>query len=92
MNGQKNFGQLAHKLRLLLRREHQVTVAFVSGGKGSEDPASHPEISRPHVRAFLCSFEAQRKSAKIRRYHREYLRFIVLLSEVLTQRKCRIIF
>jgi len=51
---------------LLLRREHQVTVALVLGGERGEDPAGYAEIGRAHMRAFLHRFEAQSNPAEIK--------------------------
>src|ERR1700722_16622549 len=49
MDGQENVRQLPDKLRLLLRREHQVAVALFMVCKRGENSASHTEVGRPHV-------------------------------------------
>jgi len=62
---QKDLRQLLDKFLLQFRRKHQVAVALFFGRQRGENPASHAEVSRTHVRAFVCAFEAQSKPAKI---------------------------
>jgi len=69
-DGNKQFGQLFHECGLLLGREHEIAVTLAFGGQRGEDSASHPEVSRPHVRAFDCPFEAQSNPSEIRHFHR----------------------
>jgi hypothetical protein len=76
-NGQENFWQLQNKFRLLVWREPQVPITLILRCEGGKDPASLTEIGRPHVRAFLCPFEAQSNPAEIRCIHLELLRFVI---------------
>ena len=77
MNGQEDFRQSLHKFRLKFRSEHQVAIAFFLGRKCGKDPSADTKIGRTHVRAFLCTFEAQGDPTKIRWFHRATPLFIV---------------
>lgn len=73
-NGQEQFGLFSDELGLLLRREHQVSVALLHSGKRREDAAAYAEIDRAEVRAFLGPFEAERDAAEILDCHLGSLR------------------
>jgi hypothetical protein len=76
-NGQENFWQLQNKFRLLIRCQPQVPITLSLRCEGGKDPASYTEIDRPHVRAFLCPFDAQSNPAEIRCIHLELLPFVI---------------
>jgi hypothetical protein len=72
-NGQEEFRQFQNKFRLLVWGEHQVPIPLTLRSEGGKDPASYPEIGRPHVGAFLRPFEAQGNPAEIGCIHLESL-------------------
>jgi hypothetical protein len=76
-NGQEEFWQFQNKFRLLVWREHQVPVPLILRCEGGKDPASYPEIGRPHVGAFLRPFEAQGNPTEIRCIHLESLPLVI---------------
>jgi hypothetical protein len=69
VDGQENFWQFLNKCGLLLRREHQVTVALTLGGERGKDSAANPEVRRPHVGTLFRAFEAKSDPAKISSVH-----------------------
>jgi len=58
-NGDENFGQFLHERRLLLRREHQVSVALVCRGERRKNSAAHPEVRFANVRILFGAMEAK---------------------------------
>src|ERR1700730_2945722 len=64
-NGQENFGCLLHKRRLLLQREHQISVALCLRGERSEFPASYTKSRQSCVGVLFHPLQAQGNRAKI---------------------------
>ena len=64
-NGEEEVGLFRDEIRLLLQREHQVSVALFLRCESGEDSAANAEIGPPHVRALFRAGEAQRNPAKI---------------------------
>ena len=64
-DGQEQFGLLGDEFRLLLGREHQVSITLLYGGKRGEDAAADAEIDCAEVRTFLGAFEAERDAVEI---------------------------
>ena len=64
-NGQENLGCLLHKRRLLLQREHQISVALCLRGERSELPASYTKSRQSCVRVLFHPLQAQCNPAKI---------------------------
>src|SRR5258708_39093630 len=50
-DGNENLGPLFHESRLLLRLQHQVSVALLFRGERRKNPACNPEVGLTHVRA-----------------------------------------
>lgn len=67
---QEELGQLRDESRLLLRREHEVSVALALRGKRGEDSAAHAEIGRAPVGTLFSAFEAEGDSSKVFDIHR----------------------
>src|ERR1035441_10531244 len=66
-NGQENLRRLLHKRRLLLQREHQISVALCLGGERSEFPASYTKSWQSCVGILFHPLEAQCNRANLLR-------------------------
>lgn len=64
-------GLLGDERGLLLRSEHQVSIALTDGGEPGEDAATDAEIGRAHMGAFLGAFKAQGDSSENFGCHRD---------------------
>src|SRR5260221_14299839 len=85
-DGNENLGQLFHESRLLLRLQHQVSVALLFRGERRKNPACNPEVGLTYVRALgemwsiifhqLCSDENNMAKRLERQCFRTILDFV----------------
>ena len=64
-NGDEDTGSFGDEVGLEFGGQHEIAVALPDRREGCEDPSTHPEIHRAHMRAFLCAFEAEGEPTEI---------------------------
>jgi len=69
VDGQEHVRQLLDKRRLLLWREHQISVALFFVRQRRENPSPYAEVHRTHVRALFHPFQTQRNPPKVACFH-----------------------
>src|SRR4051812_41524313 len=89
-NGQKHSGKLFDKRGLLLRGEHQISVALTLRGQRGEDFPAHAEVRRTHVGMLLCTFQAEHQSSKVLYGHECLSCFTVSMTKADETAGCRI--
>src|SRR5690348_9025346 len=65
VDGQEHFRQLLQERRLLLRGQHQVSVALLLVRERCKNPPTDTEVYCTHMRAFFGPFQAQCNPPKV---------------------------
>jgi hypothetical protein len=68
-NGEKDIGEFFDEGFLLLKGEHQVSVALFGGGEGGKDAAADTEIWLAHMRGFFSAREAESDATEVVEVH-----------------------
>ena len=68
-DGEEDFGEILDEKLLLLRREHEVAVAFLDMGQCGEDVATDAEIGCAEVGPLFGLGEAERNAREVIRGH-----------------------
>ena len=79
-DGNENLGQFLDERRLLLLREHQVTVALLRRCERRKDSAANPEVRTPHVGTLFDTLKAKGDPSEIVCVHRSSQPFSTLAS------------